>query len=149
MYRTYCHFSCPALAIAVLAVLVSGCLVVVEKDDDRHDRHRHLYAEWTVDIVVYRTATVSTPASDVTVTFEESGRLIARTDCGETTGSFEVKGDDAITISDLETRSDCASGAGAFELFNHAIAEARSFDVDEHELRISASDDGMIGLSSR
>lgn len=149
MNRTTRLYSRPALAISALIVLVSGCIVVVEKDDDRRDRHRHLYAEWTVDIIVYRTETVSAPAPAVTVTFQETGRLLAETDCGEVTGSFEVNESDALSISGLELRDDCARGEGTLDLFRRAMADARSFGVDERELRISSLEDGMIGLSAR
>lgn len=149
MNRTTRLNSAPANALAALAILFSGCLVVVEKDDDRHDRHRHLYAEWTVEIIVYRTETLAAANQDVTVTFDEAGTFHARTDCGEMTGSFDVNESNGFTVSHLESSTDCIRGDRPSELFRRTMSEARSYDVDETELRISSAENGMIGLSAR
>ncbi|NNF03816.1 MAG: META domain-containing protein [Rhodothermales bacterium] len=146
IYRPSPH---PRLLIAALVVLVSGCIVVVEEDDDRRDRHRHLYAEWSVDIIVYKTETISAPEEDITVTFEESGRLFAATDCSEITGSFEVDDSNVLTVSDVWTRDDCVRGSRTTDLLSRAISGAYSYEADETALRISTSEDGLIGLSSR
>jgi hypothetical protein len=138
-----------AFPLFALFLFVSGCLVVVEKDDDRRDRHRHLYAEWSLDVIVYRMETIPAGDSGLTVTFAEDGTFRARADCGSITGTFDVNDNDGFTVSGLDSDGACSTDEPALKLFARAMREARTYQADETELRIASSDGGMIGFSAR
>ena len=62
-----------ALQSFILVTILSGCIIVVEEDSDRHRRYLQGTA-WTLEVVFYKTETLVTQGSELSVQFDDDGR---------------------------------------------------------------------------
>ncbi len=136
------------LVVLVLPIIATGCILVVEEDDD-YDRHRHLHGtHWTLDVVFYRTQTIQVMDRSVDLQFDESGAFSGSASCGDLSGSFEVDDTGNLSISRVSYGENC-QGESLTELFADGMRAARTYEADENVLRIATNENGYLTFSSK
>ncbi|GEM_PF-865619 len=132
----------------VLPFVATGCILVVEEDDD-YDRHRHLHgSEWTLEVVFYRTQTVQAADRGVDLQFDDNGRFSGEASCGDVSGLYEVNDNGGFTVSTVEYHENCR-GEPITELFADGMRAARTYQADEASLRIATQENGYLTFSSK
>jgi len=133
--------------VLVLAVFLSGCIVVVKEDDE--DRHRYLRdSEWTLEVVFYRTQTLTSADRTLDVQFTDAGLIEGTASCGGLNGTYEVNENDGITVSGIEWSEGC-QGISEMEMISGGLQAANSYRADENELTISTSQNGFLSFSAK
>lgn len=133
------------LAIMMLPMLASACIVVVEED---RDRHRHLHgSEWYLEVVFYRTQTVEAAEREVQVQFAENGTLTGQSDCGSFTGFYTTNENDGFDVTSVELSGSCSQNSTA-RLMAEGLRAATSYEADASSLRIRTADQGYLSFST-
>lgn len=145
MKQTNRFFFVGGMYAFLLAILFSGCIIVVDEDDDRHRRYLH-GSEWSLEVVFYKTETLVTHDRQISVQFEENGTLRGVASCGEFSGEYELSDNGGISVHQLNTSSGCSSSQEIKQVTS-SLKDAKSFEVDEKALTISAADNGYLSFS--
>lgn len=146
MNRTHRYSLGAWICLMLFPVLATGCIIVVE--EDKHDRHRHLHGtEWTLEVVFYRTQTLSAADRNVDVSFAENGRIDGTAACGTFTGFYEVNENGGFDVSTIEMHQNC-QGEAVTNLFMDGLRDARTYEADEQSLRIATANNGYLSFSA-
>lgn len=133
------------LALFMLPVFASACIVVVEED---RDRHRYLHgSEWHLDVVFYRTQTLNATDRNATFHFTENGAFTADTACGGFSGFYTSEEDGAFAVTGLEATAACEADAST-RLMMDGLRSARTFEADAKALRINTADNGYLSFAA-
>jgi heat shock protein HslJ len=133
------------LALILVPVFASACIVVVEED---RDRHRYLHgSEWRLEVVFYRTQTIEAADRDATFQFAENGAFTAQTACGGIQGFYTSQDDGAFTVTSLEAEAGCAADAST-QVVMDGLRSARTFEADAKALRIRTADNGYLSFAA-
>jgi heat shock protein HslJ len=133
------------LAVLLLPIFASACIVVVEED---RERHRHLYgSEWYLEVVFYRTETIQDSDRTVRVSFAENGVLSGDAGCGPINGFYTVNENGGIDVDSVEMSSRCG-GEQAAQLFADGLRSARTYEADKNLLRIATDNSGYLSFTA-
>ncbi len=135
------------LNMLALLVFASGCIVVVKEDQD--DRRRYLHgSEWILEVVFYRTQTMTLADRAIEIQFLEDGTISGRAACGMFSGEFDVNENDGITISSVVPTDSCVEN-DALRLVSSRLQEARTYTVSESDLTISTKSEGYLSFQAK
>ncbi len=146
MKRTQLNTRAAVVLALLLPIFASACIVVVEEDD--RDRRRYLHgSEWYLEVVFYRTETAQAADRNVQIAFSEDGFLTGNAECGAFNGLYEVNDNGGIEFSDVDVSQNC-SGQPVTELVIDGLRSARTYEVDEHSLRIETDRNGYLSFTA-
>ena len=124
----------------VLAVLIAlplilpACILVVEEDRDR----RHLGGtEWYLEIVFYRTQTLSATDREIQLAFKDDTQFEGRSNCGPFSGTYRIDDEDAVSIDSFEPSQGACEPSQTSALFLNQLIRAKTLNVDKEVLRIN------------
>lgn len=143
------RFTLAALAfILLLPIIATGCIVVVEEDDD-YDRRRYLHgSEWTLEVVFYRTETMQAADRSIQMQFDEQGRFSGTAECGSFSGNFALDDSGGIQVDSIEETQQCEK-SGGLGLFGDGLRTAKTYQASEDKLTISTNDNGYLSFSTQ
>lgn len=127
----------------VLLTLTSACIVVVDKDDDRHD----LYGtRWVLEFIFYDyddDYAVHAP-EQYTISFETQTEMRGQADCNAFEGNYSVTDEGRISVGRISsTEIGCGrSSIGAEYLSN--LRTAREYEIQGDELLIHFGNDRTL-----
>jgi len=146
MKRTHRYHRASILALMLLPILASACIIVVEEDD--RDRRRYLHgSEWYLEVVFYRTQTIQATDRSVQVDFAENGVLSGSADCGTFSGFYTLNENGGMDVDSIDLSENCG-GQGATQLLVDGLRSARTYEVDENVLRIDTGDNGYLSFTT-
>lgn len=146
MKRTHRNHRASILALLLVPILASACIIVVEEDD--RDRRRYLHgSEWYLEVVFYRTQTIQASDRTVQVEFADSGLLTGTAACGSFRGSYTLNENGGMDVDTIELDENCG-GERATELLVEGLRSARTYEVDENTLRIDTREEGYLSFTA-
>ena len=121
--------------ILLIPIAVSGCILVVEED---HDRHGHLHGtDWYLEIVFYGVRSIAAPEQGVELSFVDEDRFEGVSLCGPFNGVYSLSDRDELSIDSFSSDGGTCESNEATSLFLSQLPRARQLIREDKSIRIN------------
>jgi len=132
-------------AIFVLPLVLPACILVVEDGQDR-DR-RDCGTEWYLEVVFYRTQTLSPSSGDVTLTFVDDTRVEGVSQCGAFNGTYKMDDSGSVSVNTLSSGNTDCSTTGPSAVFLEQFARAKSLSFESDRMTVATEGSNYLQFS--